>query len=72
MERYRVAREVLDLRRRGWEVEMESRGDISASYESDVGSEEWDDDESEMAKVFAEGIYYSHMVSFFNPYPLQR
>lgn len=72
MERYRVAREVLDLRRRGWEVEMESRGDISASYESDGGTEEWDEDESEMAKVFAEGIYYSHMASFFQLYPLQR
>jgi hypothetical protein len=65
MERYRVAREVLDLRRRGWEVEMESRGDISASFESDGGTEEWDDDEAEMAKVFAEGIYYSHMASPF-------
>jgi hypothetical protein len=72
MERYRVAREVLDLRRKGWEAEMDSRGDISVSYETEGGMEEWDEDEIELAKVFADGIYYSHMVRPFTPGHLRQ
>lgn len=66
MERYTVARRVLDLRRTGWEVEMEGKGDISihesiTSTEGE-GWELWEEDEEELARVFADGIYYTHMV----------
>lgn len=73
MARYTFARQVLDLRRRGWEAELDARGggDISLSGGSSAeaseaemdGLEEWEDDEAELAKVFADGIHYSHMVS---------
>jgi hypothetical protein len=67
MERYTIARKVLDLRRRGWEVEMEGKGDLSMQEsiaESEGESWElWEEDEEELAKVFADGIYYTHMVS---------
>ena len=67
MERYTFARKVLDLRRKGWEVEMEGKGDLSI-HESIAESEEegwelWEEDEEELAKVFADGVYYTHMVS---------
>ena len=67
MERYTVARKILDLRRSGWEAEMEGKGDSSAhgslaESESD-GWDTWEEDEEELAKVFSEGIYYTHMVS---------
>ncbi|WVQ85682.1 hypothetical protein IAT38_007848 [Cryptococcus sp. DSM 104549] len=63
MERYRIARHVLDLRRRAWEGEMDSSGDLSlAGTElSDRGWEEWDEEERELQLVFAEGIRYCHM-----------
>lgn len=67
MERYTIARKVLDLRRRGWEVEMEGKGDLSmpeSIAESEGESWElWEEDEEELAKVFADGVYYTHMVS---------
>lgn len=67
MDRYRIARKVMDLRRKGWEEEMDGRGDLSSIQESlaesEEGWEEWEEDELELAKVFADGIYYTHMVS---------
>ncbi|ORY32283.1 hypothetical protein BCR39DRAFT_523756 [Naematelia encephala] len=60
MERYRTARKVLDLRRKGWERETEGRGDLSLA-ESEEGEEEWEEDEAELGGVFAEGVYYTHM-----------
>ena len=62
IERYRVARRVLDLRRAGWEGEIEVKGDLSVGSSQD-GCEEWEEDETELEKVFAEGIYYTHMAS---------
>ena len=41
MNRYRVARKVLELRRRGWEGEMEGRGDLAMGSESG-GTDEWE------------------------------
>lgn len=66
MERYTVTRRVLDLRRRGWEEEMESKGDISVaeSMAETEGWDAWEADEEELARVFADGIYYTHMVSY--------
>jgi hypothetical protein len=63
MGRYRAARKVLDLRRRG----REDHGDLGASPQSvmmgaEEDEEEWEDEE-EMEKVFTDGIYYTHMVS---------
>ncbi|KAL7424298.1 hypothetical protein Q5752_001888 [Cryptotrichosporon argae] len=51
MERYKLARSVLELRRKGWEEAREE------------GDEEglWDEQEAEIERVFAEGVYYSHM-----------
>ena len=90
MERYRVARAILDLRRSGFETELngdatqEDRdlGDIGTGTTStlldDVVREEdeddsasqheteiwdaWEEEEQEMMRIFAEGVYYSHMV----------
>ncbi|WRT64111.1 uncharacterized protein IL334_001040 [Kwoniella shivajii] len=68
MERYRVARKILDLRRTGWDQGMEDGGDLSLAAGSafgmegtDEGWEEWEEEEREILKVFAEGIYYCHM-----------
>ncbi|WVQ62231.1 uncharacterized protein L199_000370 [Kwoniella botswanensis] len=68
MERYRFARKVLDLRRSGWDEENEDAGDISLVTGSAAGFhladeswEEWDEEEAEILKTFAEGIYYPHM-----------
>lgn len=62
MDRYRAARKVLDLRRRG----KEDEGDLGMSQLSmATGSEEDDsdwEDEEELEKVFTDGIYYTHMV----------
>jgi hypothetical protein len=62
MDRYRAARKVLDLRRRG----KEDEGDLGMSHLSmGTGSEEDDsdwEDEEELEKVFTDGIYYTHMV----------
>lgn len=67
MERYNVARRALDLRRKGWERDMEDRGDLSLAEDSDSqGDEEWnewEEDEDELLQVFEDGIYYTHMVS---------
>lgn len=65
MERYTVARKVLDIRRRGWEEELEGKGDISMaeSIAETEGWDAWEEDEEELAMVFADGIYYTHMVS---------
>ncbi|KAK4683696.1 hypothetical protein P7C73_g6536, partial [Tremellales sp. Uapishka_1] len=49
MERYKSARKVMDLRRKGWEEEAE------------VDEDEWEEDERELEGVFADGIYYTHM-----------
>ena len=66
MERYTFARKVLDLRRKGWEVEMEGQGDLSMSESiaetEGEGWDLWEEDEEELAKVFADGVYYTHMV----------
>ncbi|WVO17887.1 hypothetical protein L204_105585 [Cryptococcus depauperatus] len=61
MERYLMTRHVLELRRRGWEDEMEGRGDLSLGEEYEQGWEEWEEDEREIQMVFAEGIRYCHM-----------
>ncbi|WVQ97260.1 hypothetical protein IAU59_004371 [Kwoniella sp. CBS 9459] len=65
MERYRVARKVMDLRRQGWDEEMEDGGDLGfagvADTSSEEGWEEWEEDEREIQKVFADGIHYCHM-----------
>ncbi|WVF70896.1 hypothetical protein IAT40_005691 [Kwoniella sp. CBS 6097] len=68
MERYRVARKVMELRRQGWDDEMEDGGDLSlaagAEMEdagSEEGWEEWEEEEREIQKVFADGIHYCHM-----------
>jgi hypothetical protein len=63
MDRYRAARKVLDLRRRG----KEDEGDLGMSHMS-IGDDGEDDesdweDEEELEKVFTDGIYYTHMVS---------
>jgi hypothetical protein len=63
MERYAAAREILKMRRRGWEAEWELSHRDSDDEEDEEGWEEWDEDEEQLGKVFAEGIYYSHMVS---------
>ena len=64
MDRYRMTREVLDLRRVGWEGENGDIGESSfISRESGEMEESGWEDEEEIAKVFAEGIYYTHMVS---------
>ncbi|ORX35928.1 hypothetical protein BD324DRAFT_682080 [Kockovaella imperatae] len=60
-ERYRVARRVLDLRRMGWEEEMDTTGDLSLNSTSPEECEEWNEDESHLEAVFADGIYYTHM-----------
>ncbi|WWC86210.1 uncharacterized protein L201_001083 [Kwoniella dendrophila CBS 6074] len=64
MERYRFARKVSDLRRSGWDEQMEDGGDLSSAgggVEPDDGWEEWEEEESQLLKTFAEGIYYCHM-----------
>ncbi|RXK42475.1 hypothetical protein M231_00029 [Tremella mesenterica] len=59
MERYRVARRVLDLRRTEWEkIAEKSR---SSFLREDDEAEEWEVDEDELGMVFEQGIYYSHM-----------
>jgi len=60
MERYRAARKILDLRRRGWQEEMDGRGDLSGGVDEE--DRDWEEDEVEMGKVFAEGIHYTHIV----------
>ncbi|WVQ70965.1 hypothetical protein IAR50_000490 [Cryptococcus sp. DSM 104548] len=62
MERYRMTRNVLELRRKGWEEMMEGVGDVSFSgTEVEHEWEEWEDEEKEIQRVFAEGIRYCHM-----------
>jgi hypothetical protein len=66
MERYSMARRVLDLRRNAWaaiaeEDALVTSSNIVAEPESIEG---WDEDEAELAAVFADGVYYSHMVSY--------
>ncbi|WWC66355.1 uncharacterized protein I206_100256 [Kwoniella pini CBS 10737] len=73
MERYRFARKVLDLRRAGWDEETQDQGDISLATGSGLGLgmegthteddqwEEWEEEENELLRTFAEGIYYCHM-----------
>ena len=67
IERYNVARKVLDLRRRAWDLGAEEVGDLS--YDDSVDSHdhlaEWERDEEELESVFADGIYYTHMVRLF-------
>lgn len=70
MGRYRAVREILDLRRRGWEAELgqssgrEEDGESDdAEGERDERWDEWEEDEMELARVLAEGVYYQHMVS---------
>jgi hypothetical protein len=61
-ERYQMARRVLELRRESWQDasdEMPTPMDATEAIDEDA----WEDEENEIAKVFAEGIYYSHMVS---------
>lgn len=73
MGRYRLARDILDLRRKGWEAEMdeyEAARHVDEE-EDDVREEdwaEWEEDEVELARVFAEGIYYAHMVCQLSPH----
>lgn len=50
--RYHMARRVYDLRREGYDSEP-----VTNESEHDP----WEEEEQEIAKVFAEGIYYSHM-----------
>ena len=88
MERYRVARAILDLRRSGFEADMNGPDQPSDRDAGDVGqstlldkvvkeededdsasqreAEMWeagDEEEGEMMRIFAQGVYYSHMVS---------
>ena len=63
MDRYRLARSILDLRRAGWDSEMDDTGDSASTVSSSGGHQEWEDDETEMDDLFASGIYYTHMVS---------
>lgn len=65
MERYTMARRVLDLRRAAWSaiVEEDALTSSNVLVAEPEGLEAWDEDEAELAKVFADGIYYSHMVS---------
>lgn len=64
IERYRMTRRVLELRRASWHAMLESEQSGTPSVNSEPESiEGWDEDERELAKVFVEGIYYSHMVS---------
>lgn len=65
IERYRVARRVVELRRLGWERRcaqvLRERLDTGRAWEEE--QEEWEDEESELEEVFATGVYYTHMVS---------
>lgn len=64
IERYRMTRRVLELRRASWQAMIEEEQSRAPSVVSEPESiEGWDEDERELAKVFVEGIYYSHMVS---------
>lgn len=64
IERYRMTRRVLDLRRASWQAILDEEQSHAHSTVSEPESiEGWDEDERELAKVFVEGIYYSHMVS---------
>ncbi|BEI83846.1 hypothetical protein CcaverHIS002_0404500 [Cutaneotrichosporon cavernicola] len=59
-ERYQMTRRVLELRRESWQDasdEMSTPMDATGPIDEDA----WEDEENEIAKVFAEGIYYSHM-----------
>ncbi|KIR30297.1 hypothetical protein I307_03406 [Cryptococcus deuterogattii 99/473] len=64
MERYKTTRDVLELRRTGWQQELDGRGDLSLAdpeVTEQRGWEEWEEDEKEIKLVFAEGIRYCHM-----------
>lgn len=62
IERYRMARRVLDFRRAGWTSLMEEDGrDPSSSVVTQDDIDGWDEDERELSKVFADGIYYTPM-----------
>ncbi|WWD17908.1 hypothetical protein CI109_102353 [Kwoniella shandongensis] len=63
MERYTVTRKVLELRRKGWDEEMADSGDLSLAGTDDDehGWDEWEEEEREIQRVFAEGIHYGHM-----------
>ncbi|OWZ64944.1 hypothetical protein AYX15_03448 [Cryptococcus neoformans] len=64
MERYEITRDVLELRRTGWQKELDGRGDLSLAdpeVAEGHGWEEWEEDEKEIKLVFAEGIRYCHM-----------
>jgi hypothetical protein len=65
IDRYKAARKILDLRRRG----KEDGGDLGMSHmtienDQDEDEDDWEDEE-ELEKVFTDGIYYTHMVSQF-------
>lgn len=66
MERYRAARLVLDVRMRAYD-DMAEGGALSFLGEDELDEDsgmhdEWEEEESELMKVFADGIYYTHMV----------
>jgi hypothetical protein len=67
MERYEWTRKILDMRRQGWEAEWNATHleDADEGDEDEEGWEEWDEDEEQLGRVFADGIYYSHMVCAF-------
>lgn len=66
MERYRVARRVVELRRKGWErrcaeVQRDSDDFDEPAWEEEQA--EWEEEERELEEVFASGIFYTHIVS---------
>ncbi|GMK58666.1 hypothetical protein CspeluHIS016_0601080 [Cutaneotrichosporon spelunceum] len=59
-DRYQMTRRVLELRRESWQgasAEVSTPMDAYGAIDEDA----WEYEENEIAKVFAEGIYYSHM-----------
>lgn len=64
MERYTMCRRVLELRRAAWmSIAEEDAKNTTSTIAEPESIEGWEEDEHELAQVFAEGIYYSHMVS---------
>lgn len=61
-ERYHMARRVFELRREAWQDTADQLPTPMDLRES-LAEDEMENDEDEIEKVFAEGIYYSHMVS---------
>ena len=63
MQRYQMARRIIDLRRQSWDVDTDSKGDISTIHTQDESAYDiWEEEDAELSGVFAEGIRYSHMV----------